>query len=128
MRDIAIKEVMGKLPAAELDISLTTFLEPLMARMPDQRLRRIMPRTSRVILGSESPVVTKMAQTVARTENGMWATAKQFYRLLANKRLDHHDFAAGLYNMSRARSIRNNRPMRLWRLIRSTLRNPTPGS
>lgn len=102
MRDIAIKEVIGKLPAAELDISLTTFLEPLMVRMPDQRLRRVIPRAIRGILGSESPVVTKMAQTVTRTENGVWAVAKQFYRLLANKRLDHHDFAAGLYEMSRA--------------------------
>lgn len=102
MTDIAIKEVIGKLPAAELDNSLTTFLDPLLARMPDQRLRRVIPRAIRGILGSESPVITKMAQTVARTENGVWVGAKQFYRLLANKRLAHHDFAAGLYEMSRA--------------------------
>jgi hypothetical protein len=87
MTDIAIKEVIGKLPAAELDNSLTTFVDPLLARMPDQRLRRVIPRAIRGILGSESPVITKMAQTVARTENGVWAAAKQFYRLLANKRL-----------------------------------------
>jgi hypothetical protein len=43
-----------------------------------------------------------MAQTVARTENGVWPAAKQFYRLLGNERLSHHDFAAGLYEMSRA--------------------------
>jgi hypothetical protein len=102
MRDVAVKEVIGKLPAAELANSLTTFLDPLLTRMPDQRLRRVIPRAIRGILGSESPVVTKMAQTVARTENGVWAAAKQFYRLLANKRLGHHDFAAGLYEMSRA--------------------------
>ena len=59
-------------------------------------------RTIRGILGSESPVVTKMAQAVARTENGVWAAAKQIYRLLGNKRLEQHDFAVGLYDISRA--------------------------
>ncbi len=66
MEDIAIKEVLGKLPKQELETSMETYLKPMIEQIPDKRLQGVIPLAVQGILGSESPVVTQMAQTVAR--------------------------------------------------------------
>jgi hypothetical protein len=105
MIDIAVKEVVDKLPVAELEQSLETFLDPLMAGMPDRRLREVVPLSVRGIIGSESPVVTKIAQQVARDESGVWAAAKRVYRFLGNDRIETDQLSQGLYECS-GQSIR----------------------
>ena len=57
----------------------------------------------RGVIGSESPVVSQMAQSVAHTESGIWATAKRIYRLLRNERLEAAELSWGLYSVSQAR-------------------------
>ena len=103
MIDIAIKAVMDKLPVATLEQSLELFLNPLCAVLPDHRLTKVVALSVRGIIGSESPVVTKMAQNVARTDSGVWAAAKQIYRLLGNDRVEVEEFSWGLYQLSRLR-------------------------
>lgn len=103
MIDIAVKAVMDKLPVVELAQSLDTFLSPLYAVLPDRRLDKVVALSVRGIIGSESPVVTQIAQSVAHTESGMWATAKRIYRLLSNQRLEVAELSQGLYSLSQAR-------------------------
>lgn len=102
MKDITVKEVLAKLPGRELETSMRTFLRPIMEYLPDKRLQEVVPLAVQGILGSESPVVTQMAQSVARQESGVWAAAKRVYRFVANKRFDHQHLAQGLYEISRA--------------------------
>ena len=109
MIDIAIKEVIGKLPIAELDESITEFVEPMLEKLPDKRLKSVIGLAIAGILGSESPVVSQMSQNVARTERGVWAAAKRIYRFLSNKRLSHQELGQGLYEMSR-RSVDEEGP------------------
>jgi hypothetical protein len=101
MIDIALKEVLGKLPVGELEESISEFVEPMLEKMPDKRLKGVIRLAIEGILGSESPVVSQMSQNVARTESGVWAAAKRIYRFLWNKRFRHQDLAQGLYEMSR---------------------------
>lgn len=109
MVDIATKEVLDKLPVAELEDSLHTFLRPMMTVLPDKRLQEVVPLAVRGILGSETPIVTHMAQTVARTESGVWAAAKRMYRFLDNERFNHLELENGLYEISQA-NIRQEDP------------------
>lgn len=103
MIDIAVKAILDKLPLVELEQSLDKFLSPLYPVLPDRRLKKVMVLSVRGIIGSESPVVTQMAQSVARTESGVWAAAKRIYRLLGNERLEVAELSRGLYDLSRLR-------------------------
>ena len=79
-----------------------------MKRLPDQRLKQVAGRAISGILGSESPIVTQMAQVVARTASGVWASSKQLYRFLKNERFTHQAIAEGLYEISYANVMRDS--------------------
>ena len=100
MIDIAIKKVLDKLPVAELEQSLETFLDPLMAGLPERRLKEVVSLNVRGIIGSESPVVTQIAQQVARNESQVWNAAKRIYRFLGNQRFETASLSRGLYERS----------------------------
>jgi len=68
IESVLIRDVLDKLPVAELEQSLTTFLAPLLEVLPDRRLQRVVPLAVRGILASETPVVTAIARSVARTD------------------------------------------------------------
>ena len=102
MNTIPIAEVMEQLPMLEIEESLTDFLQPIIERLPDKRLGRVVPLSVQGILGSESPVVLQMAQAISRTEGETWAVAKRMYGLLWNERFDHQDISEGLYAISKA--------------------------
>ena len=91
MIDIAVKAILDKLPVAELEDSLHTYLKPMMAVLPDKRLEQVVPLAVCGIIGSKTPVITHMAQSVARTESGVWAAAKRVYRFLSNDRFNHQE-------------------------------------
>ncbi len=105
MLDITTKAILDKLPVSELEQSLTTFLAPLMAVLPDRRLETVVPLSVRGIIGSESPVVTQIARQVGRGESGVWAAAKRVYRFLGNTRFSTAQLTQGLY----ARSVQTIR-------------------
>lgn len=102
MQPIAINEVLDQLPMAELESSLADFLSPIMTRLPDVRLGRVVPLSVQGILGSESPVVLQMAQAVSSSEGETWPVAKRMYGLLGNERFSHDAMAEGLYAISQA--------------------------
>lgn len=106
MRTKPIVEVLEQLPIAELESSLASFLGPIMKRLPDARLKRVVPLSVQGILGSESPVVLRMAQAVSHTAGATWAVAKRMYGLLWNDRFSHQELSAGLYEISQANVAR----------------------
>src|SRR5215210_5646927 len=112
---VAIEAVLNKLPVTELDETLSDFIAPFTAVLPDARLRRVVPLALRGIVAGESPVVSAMAQSVARTttsgseeekeeknKNEVWAAAKRIYRFLSNPRLGENLLQDGLYECARA--------------------------
>src|ERR687893_738205 len=102
MESVLIRDVLDKLPVPELDHSLTTFLAPVLKLLPDRRLQRVVPLAVRGILAGETPVITGMAQSVARTECNPWPAAKRIYRLLDNPRVPPRLLTKGLYHLARA--------------------------
>lgn len=112
MNTIAASTVMDQLPVAEVQASLRAFLAPLMTRLPDKRLGRVVVLAVQGILGSQSPVVAQMAQVVSRSESAVWPAAKRLYRLLHNERFSHGELAEGLYTISQA-NVARDAPERL---------------
>lgn len=104
---IPVNEVLEQLPVEELETSKASFLEPIVRRLRDKRLKRVVGRAVSGILGSESPIVTQMAQVVERTESGVWASSKQLYRFLQNERFSYETIAEGLYEISHANVMRD---------------------
>lgn len=102
MASIAIDEVLAKLPIAELEQSLQTFLRPMINIVPDRRLRRVVPLAVRGLVARDSPVITQMAQSVARTDTAPWPAAKRLYRCLDNPRVPPRLLTKGLYHRARA--------------------------
>lgn len=102
MHTIPIADVMKQLPIVEIEESLVNFLQPIMERLPDKRLRQVVPLSVQGILGSETPIVLQMAQSISHSEGGTWAVAKRMYGLIWNKRFSHEEMAAGLYAISQS--------------------------
>jgi hypothetical protein len=97
MSSIPQDEVISKLPVAELQADLDRFLELVLRRLPEKRLRAVAKLAVQGILGSQSPVLTQMARGVIREEETIWPAAKRFYRFVGNKRFSHRDLLKGLY-------------------------------
>ena len=102
MTSIAIKQVLAQLPIEEVEASLDEFLLPIMERLPDARLGKVVSLSVQGILGSESPVVLQMAQAIAASEGETWSVAKRMYGLLWNERFSHVEMSEGLYAISQA--------------------------
>jgi hypothetical protein len=102
MSRMAMQEVLEALPVREVEESLKTFLRPIIERMPDVRLGRVVALSIQGIVGSESPVVLQMAQAIGQSEGEVWGIAKRLYGLLSNERLSHSDLSQGLYEISQA--------------------------
>ena len=100
MFSIAIGEVLAKLPIAQLGESLREFVQPFTEGLPDVRLQRVVPQAVQGILGSQTPVVTGMAQSTSRLEADVWPTAKRIYRFLHNPRLSADTLFDGLYRVA----------------------------
>ncbi len=102
MESVRIRAMLDKLPMPELEHSLTHFLAPMLHLVPDRRLQRVVPVAVRGILAGATPVITGMAQSVARSEGDPWPTAKRIYRLLQNPRVPPRLLTKGLYHCARA--------------------------
>lgn len=100
MFSIAIMEVLAKLPIAQLGQTLMQFVQPFVEGIPDRRLQRVVPQAVQGILGSQTPVVTGMAQSTSRLEADVWPMAKRIYRFLNNPRLSSHALFEGLYRLA----------------------------
>src|SRR5512139_351590 len=84
MASIQQDEAIGKLPVGELQAELALFLQPVLRRLPEKRLRAVGELAVQGILGGQSPVVTHMARGVTREEKTIWPVSKRFYRFVQN--------------------------------------------
>jgi len=112
MTSILQDAAIDKLPAAELQADLDVFLQPVLRRLPEQRLRAVAKLAVQGVLSSQSPVLTQMARGVVREEETIWPAAKRFYRFVWNKRFSHRDLLKGLYGMAQ-RTVTEHKPSHL---------------
>lgn len=101
MFSIPIDELFAKLPAAEMNSSLETFVTPMVELLPDERLGRVVFLAVKGILSGQTPVIASMARNVSHLEAGTWAAAKRLYRFTWNERFDHRLLFKGLYRIAR---------------------------
>lgn len=109
MSTIAQKEVLAKIPVAELEAEIEQFIEPVTKQLPEKRLKKVVALALRGISGAQSPVITQMARCLERTEAGVWAMSKRFYGFLANQRLSSRSLLKGLYALAQ-RQVAQEKP------------------
>ena len=112
MGSILQNETIDKLPVTELQAELAQFLQPVLRRLPEKRLRAVGELAVQGILSSQSPLVTQMARGVVREEETIWPAAKRFYRFVWNKRFSHRDLLKGLYAIAQ-RTVAEHEPSHL---------------
>ena len=74
------------LPVGEINAKLETFLEPVLAQMPEKRLREMLKLAVQGIMCGQSPLITRIARGVAHHEDTVCLMAKRLYRLAAEGR------------------------------------------
>jgi hypothetical protein len=99
MCSILQDEVIDKLPVAELQADLDLFLQPVLRRLPEKRLRAVAKLAVQGVLSSQSPLLTHMARGVVREEETIWPAAKRLYRFMWNERFSHRELLKGLYGL-----------------------------
>ncbi|MBM3143949.1 MAG: hypothetical protein FJ010_03055 [Chloroflexi bacterium] len=112
MLNIPLKEIIAKMPVAELEQTMSDFLLPVTELLPEERLRRVVPEAVRGILAQETPVIAAMAQSTPRQERSCYAGAKRIYRFVWNERFNHHRLFKGLYRVAQ-RTVAGENPERL---------------
>ena len=93
-------EIQSNLPVAELMSGLSAFLQPLLAHLPEQRLRTVAQLAVQGILSGQSPMVTRMALGGRGAAATTWPLAKRLYRFLANERFSTRELLKGLYGIA----------------------------
>ena len=94
---IAQPEGIGDLPVEELAAAVGTFMEPMLDRLPDKRLRVVGVLLILGILAGQSPVITHMAQGMRDGSTYVLGLARRFYRFIWNQRFSQQTLQAGLY-------------------------------
>jgi hypothetical protein len=109
MLNIALSEILAKLPFAELQAEIRRYVEPMTGNLPDKRLRDVVCMGVQNILATETPVIAAMSRSASRVEAECWAMAKRMYRFLENDRFSHHDLYKGLYRIAQ-KSVQEENP------------------
>jgi hypothetical protein len=99
MQNIPLGEILDQLPVEELETAITEFVDPIMERMPEKRLKKNVIKIVVGILGQKTPIVTGIARGTGKTGKGLWAMANRFYRFLRNDRFRNEDLLSGLYEI-----------------------------
>ena len=100
MTSIPGNGVVANLPISELKQAGRAFLAPVMAQLPDQRLKRVVPLAIQGILAGQSPQITHMARGVAGEGKTKWPVAKRLYRFVKNPHFKQRDLLKGLYGIA----------------------------
>jgi hypothetical protein len=112
MSTITQKELLAKIPLAQLERAIEQFVEPVSRQLPDQRLKRVISLAVRGISAAQSPLITQMARALQRQHEGVWALSKRFYGFLANNRFSSDTLLKGLYALA-VRYVAQQKPQRL---------------
>jgi len=98
MAKIAENDALANLPGEELEQSLVEFLQPVLAQLPEKRLREVGVLAVQGILTAQSPVITEMARGgEEREDETTWPMARRLYRFVWNPRFSHRHLLKGLY-------------------------------
>ena len=100
MDRILESEAIDKLPVNELLETLSQFLEPVLAHLPEKRLREVGKLAVQGVIDGQSPLVTQMARGVKREEKTTRPMARRLYRFIWNKRFSHRALLKGLYGIA----------------------------
>jgi hypothetical protein len=95
--NIALENILAKLPILQLEATIQSHTAALMKMLPDKRMKKVLNNMILGILGGQTPVVTGMARQTGKAEGETWSVAKSIYRLLGNKRLETKVIYQGLY-------------------------------
>jgi len=106
--NIALESILAKLPIVEIQTTIQSHTEPLMAMLPDKRMKKVLKNMLLGILGGQTPVITGMARQNGKAEGETWAVAKSIYRLLGNQRLETQVMYQGLYAIGQQVVAREN--------------------
>lgn len=100
MNTILQNSAIDKLPMKELTATLDAFMEPVLANLPEKRLREVAKLAVQGVIGGQSPLITQMARGAKRADETVWPVAKRLYRFIWNKRFSHRDLLKGLYGIA----------------------------
>ena len=112
MNTILQSGVIDNLPVAEVMDTLNTFLEPMLAHLPEKRLREVGQLAVQGIIGGQSPLVTQMARGVTREDKTIRPMARRLYRFMWNERFSHRSLLKGLYGIAQ-RTVSEHMPSHL---------------
>jgi hypothetical protein len=98
--NITLETLLAKtLPIGELKAAIQKHIQPMVERLPDKRLKRVVEDMVLGILGGETPVITEIARQNSKEDGESWAVAKRIYRLLENKHVQTSQLYEGLYQV-----------------------------
>ena len=97
--NIALESILAKLPMMEIQKTVQSHSAPMMAMLPDRRMKKVVEKMVLGILGGQTPVITGMARQSGKAEGETWAVAKSIYRLLGNQHLGTKVIYQGLYQV-----------------------------
>lgn len=106
--NIALEGILAKLPIMKIQETIQSHSQPLMDRLPDIRMKKVLENMVLGILGGQTPVITGMARQNGKAKGETWAVAKSMYRLLGNKRLKTRVMYEGLYQVGQKVVEREN--------------------
>jgi hypothetical protein len=96
-------DVIKQLPVAELEQTMSTFVQPVLDQLPEKRLKAVVMLILQGLLAGQSPLITQIARGVDRTAQSTWSTAKRIYRFMWNPRFSHRELLKGLYGVGQQR-------------------------
>jgi hypothetical protein len=74
--NIALGSIFAKLPILEIKATIKNHSEPLLTRLPDKRLKKVIETMVLGILGGQTPVITGMARQNGKEDGETWSVAK----------------------------------------------------
>jgi len=106
---IALETILAKLPIEKIKATIREHIQPIVERLPDKRLGRVVEDMVLGVLGGETPVITEMARQNSKEEGENWAVAKRIYRLLENEHIETGELYEGLYEVG-CQAVERERP------------------
>jgi hypothetical protein len=100
MFSISERGLLANLSAEELVSSLQEFMTPVLAHLPETRLRRVGVLVVRGVLAAQCPVLSEMARGGQPEDALNWPLVKRSYCFVAHARSDHRDLLKGLYGIA----------------------------
>lgn len=92
---------VANLPTEQLAGALADFLGPVLAQLPEKRLREVVPLALQGIIAAKSPVISEMAARVVREGESNLPMARRLYRFVWNERFSHQALLEGLYQLAK---------------------------